>query len=29
VMEGPGRITNLAYNVFRRGGIYGPDEIGS
>lgn len=29
VMEGPGRITNLAYNVFRRGGIYGPDEIES
>jgi radical SAM superfamily enzyme YgiQ (UPF0313 family) len=29
VMEGPGRVINLAYNVFRRGGIYGPDEIES
>jgi radical SAM superfamily enzyme YgiQ (UPF0313 family) len=29
VMKGPGRITNLAYNVFRRGGIYGPNEIES
>jgi hypothetical protein len=26
VMEGPGRMTNLAYNVLRRGGIYGREE---
>jgi radical SAM superfamily enzyme YgiQ (UPF0313 family) len=25
VMQGPGRMTNLAYNAFRRGGIYGQE----